>query len=190
MRILGLDPGASHVGLCVLSTAPAGVRLIHGSALSVGHEAPRAAVKRDKAGRESTSIRVLDDGDLVALRIAVRELLMAHPVDLVAIERVRQLTGRAPGGAGAAIGAAMSDAQWVGGELAGLARGFGFEVMTCAAGEWRAALTGKRNATDAEIATLVPLAVQGWPARSSSHARDAAGVALYAANRARAGRAA
>lgn len=71
------------------------------------------------------------------------------------------------------------NAARIGGELAGYARALGLRVVAVSAHEWRRAIVGKRNASDADIKAAVSRLVD-LPKRSNAHERDAIGVALYA----------
>jgi hypothetical protein len=57
----------------------------------------------------------------------------------------------------------------------------GRRVLAPAAETWRAALAGGATAADRAVAIAIRMRIPTWPQRSSVHARDAAGVALYAA---------
>lgn len=70
------------------------------------------------------------------------------------------------------------------GVIEGVCVGLGLVTMRATALEWRAALAGGRQASDAAVAAMVPRLVSGWPARSNAHTRDAAGVAVFCARRA------
>lgn len=70
------------------------------------------------------------------------------------------------------------------GVIEGVSVGLGIPTMRATALEWRAALAGGRQASDAMVAAMVPRLVSGWPTRSNAHTRDAAGVAVFCARRA------
>lgn len=72
----------------------------------------------------------------------------------------------------------LINAARIGGEIAGFARGLGLRVVEASALEWRRAIVGKRNASDAEIKTALSRLVD-LP-RTNAHVRDSIGLALYA----------
>lgn len=81
------------------------------------------------------------------------------------------------------------DSMWCGGEIAGFCRGlkygfYGFDTFEFSALEWRRAVIGKSNASDAEVKRVLS-ALVALPARSNAHERDAVGLALYVERRIR-----
>jgi Holliday junction resolvasome RuvABC endonuclease subunit len=111
---------------------------------------------------------------------ALEALIRSTRPDLVAFERP----------AGYAYDAArvkhLLAAAEIAGALADRARRH-VEVVEYTATEWRGALCSRASATNPQVETMVRLRVTGWPAprKSNEHERDAAGVALYAYERAR-----
>lgn len=107
----------------------------------------------------------------------------AHDVGCVAIERIEGIAF-APKGPG--IVPHLLSAS----NAAGVAKGAAqllshVHIVEASAREWRKAIVGKANASDADVKRVVTLHVQGWPKVSNAHERDAAGVAMYAARRVR-----
>lgn len=154
VRVLGIDPG-KRIGVALL----------------------------DVGARQAVQVALGEwlgdtDEDLVSTRLLLGTWLRTHNPDLVAVERVVHVHGSSRMGSSYAEGLAWSN--WVGGELAGLARALGAQVVTIAAGSWRAGLAGSRTASDAQIARAIRLRVPSWPMKSNEHQRDAAGVALAA----------
>lgn len=109
----------------------------------------------------------------------VSYVLSQHRPSLVVIE--------APKGYGYSNArvANLLDAARIGGELAGIARSFGVEVIETHAQETRRALCGKGNASDKLVADVVRMRIHDWPKRSNCHARDAAIAAMFGALRVR-----
>lgn len=69
---------------------------------------------------------------------------------------------------------------WFGGCAFGLARAMGYDVRALGVNEWRQAIVGhskKGDDVDAKVKAFLAAFVRQFPARSNSHARDAAGVA-------------
>jgi len=100
---------------------------------------------------------------------------------LVAIEQPRALHN--PMANGPVIATA-----WAGGIVVGLARSRGFEVVEVGQNEWRLALVGHSRAgdnVDHKVEAHLRRFVRQFPTRSSTHARDAAGVACVAYRAAR-----
>ena len=96
--------------------------------------------------------------------------------DIVAIERPRGIAFNAKGGG---VVPALMDTAFVAGLCAGIAGNR--TVVTATANEWRKAIVGKAAATDAQVKVAISRLVKGWPTRSNSHHRDAAGIACFAA---------
>jgi Holliday junction resolvasome RuvABC endonuclease subunit len=101
----------------------------------------------------------------------------AEPGMLIAIEQPRALHNP------------MANVQvmrtaWAGGDVHGYARAKGFEVVIVGVNEWRIAFVGhsKRGENvDAKVEAMLRTLVREMPPRSSTHARDAAGVACIGA---------
>jgi len=160
--VLGVDPGVT-IGWCVLACSPTGAQ--------PGLVA--AGSTRDP------------------LEVPWR----SYGVALVAVELPEgfypSAARKGVGGAELASKAAgIIGAARVGARLLGRAEEAGLRVLEVAAPDWRRALgvrTGGRRAEDVgqQIKRAIKLHVRGWPDRSNEHARDAAGVALFAARAAR-----
>ena len=101
-------------------------------------------------------------------------LLDVHRPELVGIEEP----------SGYAFAAArvkdLLEASRITGELAATSRARGYRVVTASAAAWRKALCGRGSATDAAVKQMLGLRVAELPTRTSTHARDAAGVAIWA----------
>ena len=156
MIILGLDPGSHTTGYAILDAERATVSFVECGSLE----------------NEELAAWLYDD---------------AHDVDCVAIERIEGVAF-APKGAGIvphllsasnAAGVAKGAAQLLSTNRARV------HIVEASAREWRKAIVGKANASDADVKRVVTLHVQGWPKVSNAHERDAAGVAMYAARRVR-----
>ncbi len=107
----------------------------------------------------------------------VRPLLAREGLGMVAVERAVALWKPE------ANVHAMSTA-WEGGWIAGFAAARGHRVVWMGATEWRTALVGhseKGENVDGKVKTALLMFVREFPARSSVHLRDAAGVACVAA---------
>ena len=165
VRVLGIDPGAT-IGWGILDVGP---RVAH------------FVLCGDFSART--------DVELLAALAELERLAVAHVPAVVAVERVVDVHGCERMGSGYAEGLARSN--WVGGEIAGLARAMAnqdrragrprpLQVATVAATCWRSVLVGSRSATDARVAQMIRLRVPTWPAVSNAHQRDGAGVALWA----------
>lgn len=66
------------------------------------------------------------------------------------------------------------------GTFAGIGQERGLPVVEIHPGKWRGTLCHNSSPTDAMVKKAIGLHVEGWPTRSNSHMRDAAGVALVA----------
>jgi Holliday junction resolvasome RuvABC endonuclease subunit len=71
------------------------------------------------------------------------------------------------------------------GRLLGMSSCYEVEMEQASAEDWRKAIVGKGGAADWQVKIQTRSRILGWPLRSSVHARDAAGMALYAHERAR-----
>jgi len=81
--------------------------------------------------------------------------------------------------------------SWAGGAVYGYARARGYNLLDVGVNEWRIAFVGvsrKGDNVDAKIERELRRQVRQMPARSSAHARDAAGVACVGARMWLAGR--
>jgi hypothetical protein len=159
---LGVDPGDVWTGYAVLAfsdeTSPPSV-------LDAGIVAPEFASEIITA---------------IALRCGVSR---------AAVERAANVF---PGGHRSAVvarGGALARANWVGGEIVGRLRGAGLAVETPTSNTWRLALVGASSPTPGQVHAAVRAACPSWldPALPSEaqdvdreHARDGAGLALYA----------
>jgi hypothetical protein len=74
--------------------------------------------------------------------------------------------------------------SWAGGEIYGYARAKGFNVLSVGVNEWRIAFVGRSRAgdnVDHKVEAELRRRVRQMPNRSSSHSRDAGGVAVVGA---------
>jgi Holliday junction resolvasome RuvABC endonuclease subunit len=178
---IGVDTGA-HLAIVVLEFGQGKPRFVHKQEIEVGHSVKLSRPKVNKIGRVQTQQNLIDDVDLLHMRYAIKSLLDRFCPEGVAefvIERVRVVVSRERFGASMATG--ISDAQWIGGEIAGMASALGHGVATVRADAARKAITGKGAAKDADITPIVIASIAGWPKQSGKHARDAAVYALFAA---------
>lgn len=179
-------------------------RYHHGAMVRVGHKVTLSRPKTSKAGRVTTQKTIIDDDDLGNLQ-AFSRCLLADTLEenpgtriVLTVERVCEVFSRARFGASMATG--IANAQWIAGEIASAGRELlgSANVRTVQQEDWRKALFGagsislmfgaasreKGEDEDDAIARLIPLAIDGWPASSNNHVRDAAGVALWGVRRA------
>jgi len=79
-------------------------------------------------------------------------------------------------------GTALMKASYVAGAISMLAKHLGLRSIELAPQQWRTALQASRTTKDTDqdamVKGAVQMLIQGWPARSNTHTRDAAGVAL------------
>jgi crossover junction endodeoxyribonuclease RuvC len=150
---LGFDPGAAHVGWCVLAGDSAGVRFVASGVLEVEP----------------------NDAGFAALRLGARNLFAAHRPIVVGVERVIAVFVR--GRFGASMASGLVGAAWTGGELAGLAAAHGIATVTLSHTETKTAIGAPAGDARAVTAAL-RMRVMGWPGRINEHARDAGAVAL------------
>lgn len=160
MKALAFDPG-KHAGWAVADLAAAGAR---GVAVACGILDRGIADGRDE--------RVAEGIDLIA----------RHCPDLVLVETVDFVVARERFGADMA--GHLVRAARLGGRLFQAAIDHGFEAQEVSAEEWRRALTGTGQPENKAIAEVIRLRYANWPAKSNNHERDAAGLALYGADRA------
>lgn len=151
-RVLGFDPGAAHVGWCLIVRGPEGARYVASGGLEIEPS----------------------DLGLAALRVAARDLLVTHRPATVAIERERAVYAR--GRFGASMASGLVGAAWAGGELAGLAASMGLAVRTFTHTDTKIRIGAPAGDGRAVKAALLAR-VAGWP-RVGEHQRDAGAVAL------------
>jgi Holliday junction resolvasome RuvABC endonuclease subunit len=107
----------------------------------------------------------------------VESWLESYRPDLLAIESVTQVYSRQRFGSSMAT-ALLASSKLVG-HLLQMAKGMDIATAEATAHEWRSKVIGKRNASDAEIKAALMQRVALMPKRSSSHMRDAIGVAVF-----------
>ena len=151
MRVIAFDPG-KHVGFCVLSSGRGRPAFVTGGVL------------------HSENLSALLDLN----EYYFDDIVCAIEVVSGKAHRIRK------GGRTVDISAALNATAHVAGVLEGMARAFGLEVLHVPAVEWRRAMCGKATANDATVKRAVSTLIEGWPARSSAHMRDAAGTAYVA----------
>ena len=78
---------------------------------------------------------------------------------------------------------ALVEAAKIGGELVGLCRARGLDVLECTARDWRKGLCRNPSATDAAVKRVCQLRIADLPKVTNSHERDAMGAAIWAALR-------
>lgn len=105
-------------------------------------------------------------------------------VRLLCVEAVKRVTPRErlPAAMASAMATGLVRSERIAGELVGIAKARGIEWAECEASEWRAALVGKRTATDAEVKRAIDARL-AEPMRTNAHVRDAIGVGLYCVRR-------
>jgi len=158
MIVLGVDPG-QNIGWTALDIHGAAARWI------------ASGVARQLTIEPG---RILFDGDAVVLTgDCAPALIVVESVNRV-YPRERFCTNMAT---------AIATAERVCGQVLGAAAAALIPTEEVAAGTWRSALAGRANADDALVKKFVLARVTGWPRRSASHARDAAGAAIYGAMR-------
>lgn len=119
----------------------------------------------------------------------IASLALRCGVSCAAVERAANVF---PGGNRAAVtarGGALARANWIGGEIVGRLKAAGASVEAPTANAWRLALVGASSPTPGQVHASVRAACPSWrdPALppdtrdvDREHARDAAGLALYA----------
>lgn len=157
---LAFDPGAT-VGFAILESAP-------------GTRRPRFI--------DGGSERFDDPSFFASLLDAFRH---QYPYGRIAIEsdppgHSKKAHKIRKGGRDVDISGALQDMMRVAGIIEGIAIGVGLDVDHVPATVWRRSVCGKPTASDAEVKRMVTMLVEGLPARSSAHLRDAVGCAYVA----------
>lgn len=155
--VLGVDPGAAHLGWSVL----AGRRYVAAGTLEL-----------DALSFASVS------GVVRQLRAIVRE----HGVRVVGVERVERVNARL--GFGSTMATGLCHGHGVGQRVAQAFDDDGLLVLECSAEDWHTQFFNQRAVDGAAVAAMLGHLVHGWPAPRTrgidGHARDAGGVALWA----------
>ena len=188
MIVVGVDPGSGHFARSTLDVTPTRATFVYTHVYDVGHKVKLAKPRRRKDGKVQSEERIIDANDMLELASYVRGYLETVRVGLretpvFAVEhrpRVFPTKGKM---VSAEMASQLKNADALGMLSAGIAWMLGYRIELVTPEEWRQALTGGRHADDKLVGAAVPLAIQGWPTRSTAHARDAAGVALFAARR-------
>lgn len=157
--IVGLDPGTNSTGYCIIDTRGSSPQPITCTFLDSGNVA--------STGDSFT--------DLFIERLSLLRTDLSNVT--VAIE---VLAGIAYAPKGGGIVASLIASSRIAGLIAGLVYGRA-RIFEMTAREWRGHVLRKPQASDQEIARVIPGLVHGWPKRSSVHVRDAAGVAIACA---------
>jgi hypothetical protein len=188
MIIAGIDPGSSHLGLCIAEGIEAPLRCIHRETLPVGQEValktPRK-VMRDGKEILITTRHSLTDELVDALCVQVVAILLERGVHRVVIEAIDSVhMSPSAAGANSAIMTAINRTTWVAHEMRAACRAAKLDVTTVAAATWRSRVAGRsKGQRGGEAAEKIPWAVWSgfidWPATSDEHQRDAAGLCLY-----------
>lgn len=153
MIVVGLDPGTNSTGYCIIDTRGASPQPIACTYL---------------------------DGGSVASTGASFTALFAERLDSDVTVAIEVLAGIAYAPKGGGIVASLIASSRIAGLIAGLVYGRA-RIFEMTAREWRGHVLRKPQASDKEIARVIPGLVHGWPKRSSVHVRDAAGVAIACA---------
>jgi Holliday junction resolvasome RuvABC endonuclease subunit len=152
MIVLGFDPGV-HVGWAVLESGPNRPRFLAGGVI----EAP-----------PSVEVQVADEFD---------RLQKLRGIDVVAVEHVSGYAHDRPGRPARVLSARLQDCAELAGVIVGVAIGRCLKVERMPAVTWKRYLGLKTNASDAQVKIALGLLVDGLPAKSSVHMRDAVGCA-------------
>lgn len=167
MMVLGIDPGSTFAGWCLLDFT-----VFHSPLFFDGGKASSPAALFDHLEHEGLAEHI----GLVAVE-EPRAVFFPHdqsPTKLIALLRSTALS--------------VAHTSWEGGRIIGWAEARGFGVMRVGPGEWRIALVGssrKGDDVDAKVKATLPRVVRCWPERSSVHVRDAGGVAHFAGRQGR-----
>jgi len=194
VRVLGWDCGA-WLAWCLLDCARSRPVYMSSGTIEVGAQRER------RKGTKIRMIREVDDEAIDRMRLAVVAVLREQAPDLVAVERVQDVhpTGRHEARTGQATGTAIATglvlASGVAWALFCLTRERSIPCVTYEEADWRKALgcapAPKGMSEDAWIGRVIPGRIDGWPGPRTtgitSHVRDAAGVAEYAAIKVRGG---
>lgn len=200
MISVGVDDGLENAIVALDIEPGKRPRFISKRTIAIGHQVKLHRPIRKRNGAEQTHERVIGDADLVEFWGEVRDVLehIAHGGAvtraggrvIVTIERVSKVVERDRFGGSMATG--LVNGNWMGGEIAGIARwifGAG-AVTTRSETEWRRTVIGAHDVgrgltEDQQLGIIIPRAIDGWPAKSNPHERDAGGIALDGAERAR-----
>lgn len=155
IRVLGVDPGARWVGWCALeySSVPA---LLGQGVLDL------------ERCNERLVVRML------------RSYAKHFAATRCGVERVVQINARA--GFGSTMATALCAGHGVGQRIAQGLVDARFDTREFTAEDWHRHFFNARAVDGAAVKALVEGRLEGWPAISNEHARDAAAIALYAAS--------
>jgi hypothetical protein len=149
--------------------------------IEIGHLAPLKKPKTTKGGKVKAHERVCSAADLEQSRASIRGYLstarVGHGRPVCGIERSERVAPRPR--FSASMASQLKTADYIGGQIDGLACGLDYHVMPVTPEEVRGALCGNQRATDDMVDAAITSAISGFPKRSNPHKRDAAAVALY-----------
>lgn len=199
MISIGVDDGLENAIVALDVEPRIRPRFLMKRTISIGHLVPLRRPIRKKSGAVQTHERMIGDADLVEFWREARDVLRGIEMEaavrfneevIVSAERVLKVVERDRFGGSMATG--LVNGNWMGGEIAGIARwifGAG-AVTTRSENEWRRTVIGAHDVgrgltEDQQLGILIPRLIDGWPAKSNPHERDAAGLALDGAERAR-----
>lgn len=157
--IVGLDPGTNNTGYCIIDTRTSPPNQVACTYLDGGNVASTSSSFTDFFADRLRLLRT----DLGNVTVAIEVL-----------------AGIAYAPKGGGIVASLIASSRIAGLIAGLVYGRA-RIFEMTAREWRGHVLRKPQASDQEIARVIPGLVHGWPKRSSVHVRDAAGVAIACA---------
>jgi crossover junction endodeoxyribonuclease RuvC len=160
-RVLGFDPGSGVTAIAMLDVDERGAVIRADSLVVSGKKEP---------------------GHIPGL-VFMRDLVSKEDpaTTIIAVETPE---GAIWGGGGRAANVLATGV--LSGRIAGWAIGQGYTVETASAQEWRrglGCLGTVAESADSAVSDMIRLRIPSWPSRSSNHARDAAGVALYVLER-------
>lgn len=164
--VMGVDPG-KNIGIVIAQAAGTMFRQIF---------------------KTTIEIDVNDETDRFELAQGIARFVRQYNVTKVVIERVTNVHGGHAGGDERALGAVRSmatrlvGANWLGGmvEAACWFSPNGVSVETAPASHWRRKLCGGRSTPgDDVVEETVRKGFPAWPAKSTVHERDAAGLILW-----------
>ena len=158
MIVLAFDPGA-HVGTALLETQGGGRRPRYCAGGEIGPSVEEVRWMLTQSVRAG----------------ADRVVIESEPPGQAKKAHVTRKGGRKVD-----ISGPLQDMAQVAGLIYGMATSMGFDVVWMPATKWRRIVCGKATATDAEVKHMVTMLVEGLPAKTNTHVRDAVGCALGA----------
>lgn len=197
---VGWDTGLNTACVWLESLPGQRPRFLGKREIRVGHEVtlakPRRYRRQGGIDRIQKTETIVDDDDLARLHAEVsatiRDIEQAYTdyCDVImVVEKIRGVSNRDRFGPEMARN--LAESSWIGAEVAAVGRSiFGAtSVYTATEAQGRKLVIGTRAppgmSEDQAIATIIPLAIDGWPAKSNPDVRDAAVAALWGIERAR-----